>query len=135
MGHPTLCGRENDRVYVASDSPALGEIPPGFWAWRTTRGCVTPLSFARRPPRTRGPFIAESAYSTVSSLLPRHLLHAHLLDCPVELERHLVVVVKRHGRSMGNAYVEAVVGCEEQRFSDRVSSFAGSSFELEFGLL
>jgi hypothetical protein len=50
-----------------------------------------------------GYFVAEIGqfpkYSTVSSLLHRHVLHAQPLDGPVELERHLVVVAKRHGRA------------------------------------
>src|ERR1700678_1598150 len=47
-------------------------------------------------------------------LLCCNVLDAHLLDFPVELERYLVVVVKRHRRTQGNADVEAIVGGEEQ---------------------
>ena len=46
--------------------------------------------------------------------LRRHVLDVHLLDGAVELERDLVVVVKRHRRTVNDADVEAVVGSEEQ---------------------
>src|ERR1700733_11890272 len=47
-------------------------------------------------------------------LLCCNVLDVHLLDGPVELERYLVVVVKRHRRTQGNADVQAVVSCEQQ---------------------
>jgi hypothetical protein len=73
-------------------------------------------------PYPSGPHIGQlSRYRLFLCHVPdarlrdRHILHAHLLDSPVELERHFIVVVKRHWRTVRYADVEAVVSSEEQR--------------------
>src|ERR1700722_13005370 len=55
-----------------------------------------------------------SSHCTRRLLLWCNVRDMHLLDGAVELERDLVVVVKRDRRPEGNADIEAVVGGEQQ---------------------
>src|SRR6202020_2589479 len=55
-----------------------------------------------------------SSHCTRRLLLWYNVRDMHLRDGAVELERYLVVVLKRHRRTEGNADIEAVVGGEQQ---------------------
>jgi hypothetical protein len=74
-----------------------------------------------RRANVQGKFSSHSNVLRKASLarsrwfLRYNVLHVNPLDGSVELERHLVKVIKRHRRTVGNADVEAVVACEEQR--------------------